>query len=164
MDALRQREIGQRVVDVEQAVDLRVDRGALPFVGRGERGHAERVAAVARRLDVLDEQQPVDDVAGLDRLDRDARIGRRGAQAVGAQRERLAQGEDELVDLGQRVAVVQPALEAVPEQRGQALAVADALEHAEGAAHPLGGQVDRERVGRVASTRWRGSRCAAPRR
>ena len=99
---------------------------------------------------MLDELQPIDDVAGLDRLDRDARIGRGGAQAVGAQRERLAQGEDELVDLGQRMAVVQPALQAVAEQRAEALAVADALEHAEGEAHPLGGQVDRERVGPVA--------------
>ena len=30
VDALGQREVGERVVDVEQAVDLRVDRGALP--------------------------------------------------------------------------------------------------------------------------------------
>ena len=52
------------------------------------------------------------------------------------ERESLAQPEDQRVDLGEAVRVVQAALELIAEQRAERLAVADPLEHLQRAADP----------------------------
>ena len=74
--ALGHRHIGNGIVDVGDALDLGVDR--RPRRGVGDVGQVvvepPRVEASRTGLggDVLDQRQPVDHVAGLDRLDRRA--------------------------------------------------------------------------------------------
>ena len=74
MRALRDGQVGQRVVDLDAAAGPRASMAARwSAVGRREHGQPERVAVrcpVAR--DVLDQLQPVDNVARLHLLDRGA--------------------------------------------------------------------------------------------
>ena len=108
-------------------------------------------------LDVLDQSQPVDDVARLDRLDRHA-FGRHGrVEPVRPQREAQPQVVDELVHLGECRCVVQPAFERVAEQLGEALSLPHPAQHVERLAHPLRRQVDGHRVRAPSARRWRGS-------
>ena len=105
---------------------------------------------------MLDEREAVDHVARFDGLDRDAfRRSSRRLQPIGAERERLAQFVDELVHLGEAVAIVQAALELIAEQVAEALSGANALDHAERDADALGGEVDGQRLPVLLARRWR---------
>ncbi len=134
----RQGEIAEGIEDVEQRVHLGPDRKALRRArGRRIEIATEGVVGMAGGANVLDEAEAVDDVPGLERLDRGVALdGRR--QLVGDQREPGANGEDELVDFGERVPVVQPALQLVAEEGAQALTVADSLEDADGRSYAVG--------------------------
>jgi hypothetical protein len=88
------------------------------------------------------EGEAVDDIARFDGFDGHAIRGFGGVQAVSANREGSAERVDELVHLGHVVAIVEPALELVSQQIGEALSIPDAFDHGECGANPLGGEVD----------------------
>ncbi len=116
-------------------------------VGVGDVGQVvvepPRVEPVGAGLggDMLDQRQPVDHVAGLDRLDRGAAADPRGRELVGDEREPAAQLEDDGVEEQARP-VVETAFELIPEQRSQALAVAHPFDHAHRQPHALRREVD----------------------
>jgi hypothetical protein len=153
----RQREVGQRVVDVEQAVDFGIERSLR---GTRRRQHGRRLAegilliGGGRGAHETHQREAVEHIACLDGFDGHAW---RQVLLARVQRKHAPQWIDELVALGQLVAVVQPALELVAEQRAEALAVADALDETQRQTDALGGQVHLHEVGR----RGRGMRQVA---
>ena len=158
------------VVGVEQAGDLGVGGGRLRGRNCGQR-RAVGVCADAAPPHLGRERKPIDDVAGLDRLDGDAGVRACRREAIGDQGECLAQSEDEVVHLGEPVGVVQAALELVAEQCGERLAVAHAVEHRDGRADAARAEVDGESFGclgrcvrEVAASQDRGGRGVVERR
>ncbi len=146
VDALCHRQVGNGIVDVHDASDLRVDRGELLAVGdlRQALAQTEGVALVrgCLGLHMLDERQPVHHVARLDRVDGDVLPLLPGrAQAIARQRKLPAQLEDQRIEKQARL-IVQAPLELIAQQRRQALAVADALDHTHRQAHARGGEID----------------------
>ena len=118
--AFRDGQVGQRVVDLHEPLDLLLDGLGLYRLGRRQLRVPERVRGRTGARDVPYELKPVDHIARLHLLDRGARRRRLGARQLrGDQRERRAQRGDEEVDFGNIVLVVQPALEAVAEQRAE---------------------------------------------
>ena len=146
VSALGHGQIGERVVQRQQAVDLGADRGQLVLGGvRRQALGAERVRRVGRAGHAADQFEAVDHVPGLDHLDRGAgrRLGLR--QPAGPQRERATQRGDESVQLGLRPPVVQAALEPVTQQRAERLALPQAVQHRQRLPDPVGAEVHRER-------------------
>ena len=118
---------------------------ALIRIRRGQ-VKAERIVAIAARTQVLEELQTVDDVIGLDRLDRHAFRGARRSQLVRHQWEPLAQRVDEAIELQRRMSFVQAALQAIAEQRAERLTVTNAFDEPERDADAGGRKIDSERT------------------
>jgi hypothetical protein len=99
---------------------------------------------------VVHESQSVDHVAGFQRIDSDVlrfgevilrHLGR--SQAIAEKGELSPKVEDEFVDLGEVVTVMETTLELIAEQGTQALPAANSFEHRERGANALRSQIHR---------------------
>ena len=70
-------------------------------IGRRQTGDSPGIGSDTALRDLIDKLLAIENIAGLDRLDRDSWTGLGGGQCVGNQRKRLAQRIDELVDFGE---------------------------------------------------------------
>ena len=151
VDGLRQQEVGDGVVAVGEPVQLDRELVAL-LLGRHDedlRGRRRELHQLLQRVEqrrslgtpALEERDAVDDVTGGDVV---GGGGRSGGCAVRPQRGQSADRQDVLRQA--HAAVAHSALEAVAEQGGERLALRDAVEEAERGPHPVGREVDLERL------------------
>jgi hypothetical protein len=126
VDAFGKREVGERIMRFEKAVDFEIDCRAR-FRRGGRKRKPERILPVRGLADPLEKLQPIDHIIGFDRLDRGGRILGR-PDIVRDQGEDRPDGVDEAVQLERPMILMKAALEAVAEHGPERLPASDGLD------------------------------------